>query len=112
MSGIALDTLKLAKDVLNRHAGVLEHIRLGDRVTIRDRFNKEHTGKAVMKGPHGWVLNMGGSHGRPDIGTEENIVKVRGKRIGREASIPLSRAYGAVGPDDIVQAKGSKGGGC
>jgi len=52
-------------------------IRPGDRVTIVDRFGKEHTGRAVMKGPAGWVLNMGGPHGTPDIASPENITKVK-----------------------------------
>ena len=52
-------------------------IRAGDRVTIVDRFGKHHTGRAVMRGPHGWVLNLGGRHGTPGIATDENIVRVK-----------------------------------
>lgn len=52
-------------------------IRPGDRVTIVDRFGVERTGRAVMRGPHGWVLNMGGKHGTPGIATDENIVSVK-----------------------------------
>lgn len=56
----------------------------GDRVTIINRFGQEHSGKAVMKGPAGWVLNMGGPHGTPAIADERNVVKVKkAKKPGR-----------------------------
>lgn len=58
-------------------AQLIDLIRAGDRVTIVNRFGQEHTGRAVMRGPHGWVLNMGGPHGTPAVATEENIVRVR-----------------------------------
>jgi hypothetical protein len=48
----------------------------GDRVTIINRFGQKSSGRAVMKGPHGWVLNMGGRYGTPAIADERNIVKV------------------------------------
>jgi hypothetical protein len=62
--------------------GVISH---GDRVTIRvpagiGRNGQEwaqRTGTAVMKGPHGWVLNMGGKHGIPGVATVSNFVSVR-----------------------------------
>ena len=54
-----------------------EQIRPGDRVTIRNRFNQERTGRAVMHGPAGWVLNMGGRYGIPAIADESNTVKIR-----------------------------------
>jgi hypothetical protein len=58
-----------------------QNIRPGDRVTIVNRFGQERTGRAVMLGTYGWVLNMGGAHGTPAIATLENIVKVKaGKR--------------------------------
>jgi hypothetical protein len=67
-------------------------IRPGSRVTIMayagpgiDRVSrkmvpeyKPRTGRAVMLGPAGWVLNMGGKHGRPDIATPDNVVGVGG----------------------------------
>jgi hypothetical protein len=56
---------------------LLSLIRPGDRVTLVDRFGVERSGKAVMRGPAGWVLNMGGPHGTPGIATEENVTKVR-----------------------------------
>ena len=55
----------------------LDGIRAGDRVTIRTPQGQERAGRAVMRGPAGWVLNMGGAHGTPGIASEENIVKVR-----------------------------------
>ena len=55
---------------------VCKTINTGYRVTITDRFDQERTGRAVMKGPAGWVLNMGGPHGTPAIATEDNIVAV------------------------------------
>lgn len=61
-------------------------IRTGDRVTIRIPAGRnmdgsydytQKTGRAVMKGPAGWVLNLGGKYGTPGIATEENIVLVK-----------------------------------
>lgn len=52
-------------------------IRVGDRVTIIDRFGTRHTGRAVMQGPAGWVLNMGGRYGTPAIATDDNTTSVR-----------------------------------
>jgi len=60
----------------NEHPSLLDAIRPGDRVTIINRFGQQHTGRAVMRGPHGWVLNMGGAHGTPAIATDENITHV------------------------------------
>lgn len=60
--------------------GLYDTIRAGDRVTIVDRFGKEHTGRAVMRDPAGWVLNMGGAHGRPGIAHEENVTNVKKKK--------------------------------
>jgi hypothetical protein len=56
---------------------LVDTIRAGDKVTIVDRFGKEHTGRAVMRGPAGWVLNMGGPHGRPGIASDSNVTSVR-----------------------------------
>lgn len=59
---------------------ILDAIRAGDRVRIVNRFGQEHEGRAVMRGPGGWVLNMGGRHGTPAIATADNITKVRRPR--------------------------------
>lgn len=48
----------------------------GDKVWIKDRFGKVKAGKVVMRGPAGWVLNMGGKYGVPAIANEGNIVKI------------------------------------
>ena len=56
----------------------VDTIRPGDRVTIRDRFGKERTGRAVMRSSHGgWVLNMGGAHGTPGLADDSNITSVK-----------------------------------
>ena len=54
-------------------------IRAGDRVTIVDRFGVAHTGRAVMPGPAGWVLNMGGRYGTPAIASDDNVTRVTKK---------------------------------
>lgn len=66
-----------------------EDIRMGDRVTIlrpagitwngnkRSVEWKQATGRAVMLGPVGWVLNMGGRYGVPAIASRANIVSIR-----------------------------------
>lgn len=60
-------------------------IKAGDKVTIlvpngmgRNGIEwKEATGRAVMPGPAGWALNMGGRYGTPGVATPENTVRVR-----------------------------------
>jgi hypothetical protein len=60
-------------------------IRAGDRITIRvpggiGRHGiewVEKTGRAVMPGPQGWVLDMGGRYGMPGVATETSLVRVR-----------------------------------
>lgn len=59
----------------------------GDRVTIVNRFGQESTGRAVMRGLAGWVLNMGGRYGTPAIATEKNVVRVRKTRAKNVARI-------------------------
>lgn len=59
---------------------ILDAIRRGDRVTIVNRFGQERTGTAQLRGPHGWVLNMGGPHGTPAVADDNNIVKVKPAR--------------------------------
>lgn len=55
---------------------VFDRIRVGSQVWIKNSFGQVRKGRAVMKGPHGWVLNMGGPHGTPDIATPENVTEV------------------------------------
>lgn len=52
-------------------------ITVGSRVTIVNRFGQERTGRAVMRGPYGWVLDMGGRYGTPGIATSENVTRVK-----------------------------------
>jgi hypothetical protein len=67
---------------------ILDSIKPGDRVTIlvpagigrHGQEYKESTGRAVMRGPAGWVLNMGGRYGTPGIAGEDNTVRVRKAR--------------------------------
>jgi hypothetical protein len=66
----------------NPHGG-FDSIGPGDRVTIANRFNQESTGRAVMRGPHGWVLNMGGRHGTPAVCTPSNFVKIKSRARGK-----------------------------
>lgn len=65
-----------------------DQIRPHDRVTIVDRFGQQRTGRVVMRGPAGWVLNMGGQHGTPAIATPENVVRVRSAREVDETAAP------------------------
>lgn len=61
-------------------------IKAGDRVTIKDRFGKEHTGKAVMPSSEGgWVLNMGGRHGTPGLASDSNVTKIKNKPFNPQA---------------------------
>ena len=62
--------------------GLADSIRPGDRVTIITPHGQKQTGRAVMKGPHGWVLNLGGAHGTPGIADDENTIEVRKSRSG------------------------------
>jgi hypothetical protein len=63
---------------------LLNSIRPGDRVKIliyaglgRDGMEfTPKTGRAVMKGTHGWILNMGGRYGTPAIADASNILEV------------------------------------
>jgi len=59
--------------------GLVDTIRPGCIVTIVTPHGQQRTGRAVMRGPHGWVLNLGGKHGTPGIASDSNIVRVRCK---------------------------------
>lgn len=59
---------------------LLNSIEHGDKVRIHVRNGQDwtaETGTAVMRGPAGWVLNMGGVHGTPAIATTKNLISVR-----------------------------------
>lgn len=74
---------------VNKPRTLFDAIRPGTYVTIlvpngtgRNGVEyKEATGRAVMFGPGGWVLNMGGRHGTPGIATEENTTRVSNKKV-------------------------------
>jgi hypothetical protein len=55
---------------------ILDVIQPGDKVTITNPFEQERGGRAVMRGPHGWVLNMAGAQGTPAVATDHNIARV------------------------------------
>lgn len=64
-------------------SAIFSSIRPGSRVTIMTPQRQLRTGKAVMRGPFGWVLNLGGRYGTPGIATETNTIEVcvpRGKK--------------------------------
>ncbi len=62
---------------LNRRQQLTDAIQAGAKVTIVNRFGQQRTGRAVTRGPAGWVLNMGGQYGTPAIVTGDNIVAVK-----------------------------------
>ncbi len=64
----------------------------GDRVTIVTRHGSKLSGRAVMHGPGGWVLNLGGRHGTPGIATLANTVKVV-KATGRAGETARRNAW-------------------
>jgi DNA repair protein RadC len=67
------------------HGVNFHDIKLGDRVTITDRFGQYRTGRAVMRGPAGWILNMGGPHGTPAVATLGNFVRASRSYASEEA---------------------------
>jgi hypothetical protein len=58
-------------------SSVVESIRPGDRVTIITPHGNRIGGRAVMRGPAGWVINGGEPYGTPYIANETNIVHIR-----------------------------------
>lgn len=43
-------------------------------VTFLDHNDQKRRGRAVMKGPYGWVLNMGGRHGTPKVIDDRAVI--------------------------------------
>ena len=68
-----------------------DEIRRGDRVTIINRLGQQRTGRAVMLGPAGWVLDMGGRYGTPAIATPQNIIGVRKAKTRTSAGSFVTR---------------------
>ena len=56
---------------------MFKEIQVGDTVYFSTPHSKELKGKAVMKGPIGWVVNGGGRHGMPFVVSEKNFIKFR-----------------------------------
>ena len=67
---------------------IIDQIKPGDLVTIKDRFGKLQKGKArIYNRNHNiWVLNMGGRVGTAGIASAQNIVMVNGKKIQSESA--------------------------
>ncbi len=55
---------------------LIDSIKPRSRVTIITPHGSKLTGKAVMKGPYGWVINLGGKYGTPAIATDDNTIAV------------------------------------
>ena len=56
---------------------MFEDIMVGDSITMSTPQGQLLNGKAVMKGPYGWVINVGGRHGTPRVVHENNFIKMR-----------------------------------
>lgn len=90
---------------------IIDAISPGDLVTIRTPHGQEISGRAVMLGPHGWVISISGTRGQPRIATDDNITKVKPKRKKRNpnsTSIGRSADWGWTEPandddDDFVE---------
>jgi hypothetical protein len=76
---------------LSGDRALVDAIRAGCRVTIVDRFGVQRTGRAVMRGPAGWVLNMGGRHGTPAIASDPSIVQTSPFTTNHEDRISITR---------------------
>jgi hypothetical protein len=76
-ASISRPTPSAENQLANDGEHLYHSIRPGDQVTIVTPRGQQLKGRAVMKGPAGWVLNLGGAHGRPGIASPENIVKVK-----------------------------------
>jgi hypothetical protein len=91
---------------------IIDQIRMGDRVTFTNRMGKSQTGKAVMYGPGGWVLNMGGAHGTPAVVKEWEITKVVRPK-GSKSTLGTARLSGVRNPackvGDFIRFTGADG---
>ena len=84
---IAKQWLKDNKDNVASHDGLpggyhreilFNSIGQSSQVAIQTSHGGLLQGRAVMRGPAGWVLNLGGPHGVPGIASEKNVVWVTG----------------------------------
>lgn len=55
-----------------------DHIKSGRTVAFLTPHGQVRAGRAVMRGPAGWVLNCGGEHGTPGVADAQNTVYVSG----------------------------------
>lgn len=62
---------------------LIANAKPGDRVTIATPHGQQRTGRMVMRGPAGLVLNLGGPHGTPGVATPGNIVSVKFSNRGQ-----------------------------
>lgn len=60
---------------------IFKQIKPGGHVGILTQHGQLQVGRVVMKGPAGWVLNLGGTHGTPGIADATNTVYVSGAKI-------------------------------
>ena len=56
---------------------MFQDIQMGDTVYFKTPHSHQLKGKAALKGPHGWVVNMGGRYGYPMIVSDKNYIKHR-----------------------------------
>ena len=56
---------------------MFEDIHIGDTVYFSTPHTAEMKGRAVMKGPAGWVVNAGGKHGTPKVVSDRNFIRLR-----------------------------------
>lgn len=68
-------------------AALLATARAGDRITIENRHGQRQTGRVVMQGPAGPVLNLGGRYGTPGVATPDNFVSLRRGRRDRDSAL-------------------------
>jgi len=54
-----------------------EDINVGDTVYFSTPHTAEMKGRAVMRGPAGWVVNAGGRYGTPRLVSQKNFIKFR-----------------------------------
>lgn len=78
-------------------AEALAQMKMGDRVTLSTPQGQTVSGKAVMQGPHGWAVNLGGKYGTPGVATKKNLIKWRGKAVVNEAEELSGRNKGGKG---------------
>lgn len=85
MNRFAAIAERIAEDLPGEfeRGALFDSIRPRDMVTIITPHGSKMTGRVVMRGPYGWVLNLGGRHGTPGIATAENVIAVRGNKGGR-----------------------------